>query len=66
MPWDRLWLLIISDLFVNLAAGWLGAVFIVPVTSKRPIKVKVGLLTTNLMFAIFSLIAAFELRKLGG
>ena len=29
-------LVIVSDLFVNLSAGWLGAAFIIPATSKAP------------------------------
>lgn len=63
---DPSWFLILSDLFINLAAGWLGVVLIVPITSKKSRKIKLVVLTTNMLFAIFSLVAAYELKKLGG
>ncbi len=56
------WFSIISDLFVNLAAGWFGVVFIVPIQSKR-VKVKFWLLTTNLVLGILCLEIAFLLRS---
>ena len=63
---DPVWLLLSSDLFVNLAAGWLAAIFIVSPASKWPRKVNLWVLTGNLLFATFSLVAAFKLRKLTG
>lgn len=63
MRLDETWLITLSDLFVNLSAGWFGALFIVPVTSKRPERVRLGLLTVNLLFAIISLLLALKFKK---
>ncbi len=55
---------ILSELLINLAAAWITAVFIVPNITPRPRWFKFFYwLTGNLLFAIFSLIIAFELRK---
>ena len=63
MSVGEVWLEIVSDLFVNLAAGWIGAAFIIPITSKLDKQVSLGLLTMNLVIAIVFLVAAFELRS---
>ncbi|EKE06422.1 MAG: hypothetical protein ACD_19C00014G0036 [uncultured bacterium] len=55
--WDNL----VSDLFVNMAAGWFGAVFIVPAFSSITIQ-SVPLLTIDLMLGILFLRLAFKLR----
>lgn len=60
---DAIWLQIISDLCVNLSAGWIGAAVAIPATSKLNKKVNLGVLTVNLALAIVFLIAAFELRS---
>jgi len=61
-----IWFSVISDLFINLAAGWFGAVIVVPITSQQSEKVKLGLLTTNLLLAILSLVIAFKFKELSG
>ncbi|OGK15118.1 hypothetical protein A2774_01575 [Candidatus Roizmanbacteria bacterium RIFCSPHIGHO2_01_FULL_39_12c] len=54
----------VADLFVNLAAGWVGAAFIAPnYTLKRGI-VKLTTLIFDLILAIFCLVTAIYLRKL--
>lgn len=58
---DPLWLTIFSDLFVNLAAGWFGAVIIVPFISRRQ-KVPWWLLIFNVMSGILALFIAYFLR----
>lgn len=59
---DAVWLQIISELCVNLSAGWIGAAVVIPVTSKLDRRVNLGLLTMNLVAATLFLVAAFELR----
>ena len=54
---------VISDLFVNLSAGWLGAVIIVPTFSKRKGLKKLWVLTFNLGASILSLVIAFFIKK---
>jgi len=63
---DYLWFLVLSDLFVNLSAGWFGAAFIIPVFSDKPISVNLGILTTDIVLGIVFLILAFRLKKFGG
>lgn len=63
MKVDAVWLEIISELCINLSAGWIGAAVVIPVTSKLDRRVNLGLLTMNLVAAIVFLMAAFELRR---
>ncbi len=65
-PVDPTWWTLLSELSVNIAAGWLGAAFIVPVTSKESPTVNLLMLTTDLVFAILFLVLAFQLRKITG
>jgi len=51
---DPLLLITLSDLFVNLSAGWFGAAIIVPLTEPK-LKLKLWVLTTNLLFGILFL-----------
>lgn len=62
---DPLLLLIFSDLFVNLSAGWLSSVIIIPLTIKKPKRINIILLTSNLFLAIVSLVIAYLLKKYG-
>ena len=48
---------ILSDLFVDLAAGWLGAIIVNN-------KANILTLTTNFLLAILSLIAAYQFKRL--
>jgi glycopeptide antibiotics resistance protein len=54
----------IADLLVNLSAGWLGVVFIVPNFSKKKGLRKVIILTLDICAAIVCLVAAFMLRTI--
>ncbi len=55
-----IWLEILSDLFVNLSAGWLAVAFIEPqINSTR----NISLLLFKLILAIVSLIIAKSLRE---
>lgn len=56
------WPSILSDLLINLAAGWLGVVVVVPTISRPPRRVDPLVLTGNILLAIFALVLAFELR----
>jgi len=59
---DPTFLQILSDLFTNLSAGWLGAAFVVPIVSKRRVKVKLGMLTANILLGIVALLFAYQLK----
>lgn len=61
---DPTFLTVVSELFVNLSAGWFGAALIVPVTSKAPKEINLWILTFNFLIGIFLLIVAFEFRQL--
>lgn len=61
---DTEWFSIISDLSVNLAAGWLGVAFIVPnfYGIRSPFNFLV--LTGDILIAILFLVTAFKLKKI--
>lgn len=65
-PIDPVLLLTLSDLFVNLSAGWFGAVYFLLVDPKKPASKKFLVLTLNIVFAMVSLIISFALKKLVG
>ncbi|OGE15555.1 hypothetical protein A3F00_01935 [Candidatus Daviesbacteria bacterium RIFCSPHIGHO2_12_FULL_37_11] len=54
---------IVSDLFVNLSAGWVGAIIITPNFSDTTGLKKWVVLTGNLIGVIVSLLIAFSLRS---
>ena len=56
------WSSVVSDLFVNLSAGWFGAAFIVPNFSNVKGAKRLVMLTGDLVFAIVSLLIASWLR----
>lgn len=60
------WLLTLSDLFVNLAAGWFGAALVIPITGKLPKRLNLWLLTYNASLGTVSLLITVLLRKAGG
>lgn len=60
---DSVWSGILSDLFVNLAAGWFGAVIIVPNFVEGKGKRKLLVLTTDVLLCIVSLATAFILKR---
>ena len=55
---------IIGDLAVNLSAGWLGGLIIIPVKSGKPLKYKVRSLILNLVVIVFLLITAYKFYSL--
>lgn len=64
MRWDKHWLLAVSDLLINLSAGWFALVVITPNVSFSPIRVILTPTLINLVFGIFSLWVAVKMRKL--
>lgn len=54
---------LISDILVNLSAGWLALAIATPFSSERDIATKTVLLTVNLGFSIVLTSVAFRLRK---
>ena len=65
METDPVFLLVVSDLFVNLSAAWFGAAIVVPLSSRQT-KLNYWLLTGNTTSGILALVIAFALRKLVG
>ena len=57
-------LLALSDLFINLSAGWLGAAFITPNFSKKKGIEKIMTLIFDLILAIFCLVTAIYIKKI--
>lgn len=55
----------LSDLLINLAAGWFGVAVIIPIVIRKA-KVKFVPLIVNLFFAIVSFIIAIYLRSYYG
>lgn len=53
---------VVSDLMVNLSAGWFGAAFILPMTTKK-FKINWRLLTINILCGILALLAAVLFRS---
>ena len=64
MKLDPLLLTISSELFVNLSAGWFGAILIVPNFASRESPYNLAILTGDILAGISSLVVAFRLRKL--
>ncbi|MBM4401930.1 MAG: hypothetical protein FJ044_01675 [Candidatus Cloacimonetes bacterium] len=64
MKIDADWFAIFSDLLINLAAGWFGAVIIIPNFAglNRPLNFLI--LTVDVIFGMFSLVLAFRFKKL--
>lgn len=57
-----IWLQAISDLFVNLSAGWFGAAVILPLNARR-VKIRRLSLILNILFGIFALVIAVIIRS---
>lgn len=55
---------LVSDLFVNLSAGWFGAAFITPNFSQAKRANKFLLLTVNITLGIFCLSVAYFFKTL--
>lgn len=54
---------ILSEFWVNIAAGWFGVGIIVPLTGGASLTDNLGMLTVDTLFGIFSLIIAYKLRQ---
>ena len=61
---DTVWLEVISELLINLAAGWFGASFIVPAISEKPITFNLSILTMDIVMGIVFLATSYKLKKL--
>lgn len=60
---DKVWSSIISDLLINLSAGWVGLVIVVPsFTTERGLR-KFAVLFWDAACAIVSLLFAYLLRS---
>lgn len=62
MSIDPKFITVLSDLFVNLSAGWFGAALILPISFKRT-RISWILLTGNLLSGTLSLIVSYLLRR---
>lgn len=55
----------LSELFVNLSAGWFGAVLILPgVWSSHNLNVNISVLLNNVFYGIISFVGAMYLKDL--
>ena len=57
------WFIILSDLFVNLAAGWFGIILIGPVLSEISSLFDIILFLNNAFFGSICLFLAYQLHK---
>ena len=60
---DPAFLLSLSELFINLSAGWFGAAFIVPLSVESISKINLGILTVNVGFGILCFVIGYFLKK---
>ena len=58
------WNQVLSEFLINIAAGWFGAVIIVPNFSDGKGKTKIAILIVDLVLVIVCLLAAFQIRKI--
>lgn len=59
---DKIMAEIISDLFINLASGWIGAAIILPATTHTSKKINRFILTYNLIIATVILVVVFIIK----
>lgn len=62
---DPLWLITLSEVLTNLSAGWFGAAFVVPISSKRP-RLKLWILLINIGSGTIAFVSAIVVKKLAG
>ena len=60
---DQLWFSILSELFVNLSAGYFAGAFITPGFSRKRKWAKVGVLLNYASFGMLFLVLAYAFRK---
>ena len=58
-----IWFLALSDLLINLSAGWFGAAIAIPLYTKKP-KFRPWALIINSVLGIVALLIAILLRSL--
>ena len=56
------WFIILSDLFVNLAAGWFGIILIGPALANISSFIDILWLLSNVIIGIICLLLAYKLR----
>jgi len=56
------WQIALSELFINLSAGWFGAALILPMTTGK-FKINSSLLLINILYGILSLLIGILLRS---
>lgn len=61
---DEEWLGAIADLFINMSAGWFGAILIVPNFGGPEYPDNLKILTADAVLAIVSLVFAVRLKKI--
>lgn len=66
MSFDNHLIEILIDLYTNMAAGWFGAILIFAPANVRKNKIKTALYTLiyNIVFGMFSIVAAYYLKLL--
>ncbi len=62
---DPVWFTLLSELFVNLSAGWFGAAFVVPAITEQPLSWDLSVLTIDVCLGMLFLVFAFQFRKAG-
>lgn len=63
MKIDPVFLNVISDLFINLSAGWIGAAVVLPSQLMKQKRKKWWSLSVNIVCAILSIVAAYQLKR---
>ncbi len=53
---------ILSELLINLAAGWYGAAVIIPIASLKPTVIDLSALTADIIFGTVCIIISYKLR----
>lgn len=61
---DPILLLVLSEFWINMGAGWFGVAIIAPLSPQATFPINLWVLTTDVIFGIVSLIIAYKLRKL--
>ena len=59
---QAIWFLALSDLLINLSAGWFGVGIILPLYTKKT-KIKLRALIFNILFGILALLTSITLRS---
>lgn len=60
---DPLWFTIVSELFVNLSAGYFAGAFITPGFSRKRKWARIGVLFNYVAYGMLFLVMAFVIRK---